>query len=139
MYRNVVEHENNKEIVIPLGSSMCHHAIILANKKVVTECCDSSTDFFMDGTFRICPKQGNILNVRSSQVFNVLTERNGHGLLLFSVIMTSRKLALYERVFQKIKEHYPTFNPPNMMADFEASMRKAFKKKFPASRLLGCR
>lgn len=118
---------------------MCHHAIILANKTAATECCDTSTDFFMDGTFRICPKQGNILNVRSAQVFNILAERNGHGVLLFSVIMTSRKLALYERVFQKIKDHFPTFKPPNMMSDYEASMRKAFKKKFPTSRLLGCR
>ena len=93
----------------------------------------------MDGTFKIVPRQGHIFNLRSAQVFNIIADYNGHAILLFTVVMTSRRLALYEKVLDVIKGHYPTFKPLQMMADYEGAMRKAFMSRFPSSRLYGCR
>jgi len=116
-----------------------HSAMVLVNREAVNNAINISTNFFLDGTFRITPRQGKILNVRSAQVLNLIADYNGHAVLLFTVIMTSRRLALYEKVMDIIKNHFPDFNPTNMMADYEQAMRKAFRSRFPASRLLGCR
>jgi hypothetical protein len=59
--------------------------------------------------------------------------------LLFSIIMTSRKIGLYRKVFKFLKEKVPNFKPPQMMADYERAMRNAFKSVYPTSRLFGCR
>ena len=93
----------------------------------------------MDGTFKVIPRQGKVFNLRSAQVFNIIADYNGHAILLFTVVMTSRRLALYEKVLDVIKSHYPNFKPLQMMADYEAAMRTAFKSRFPSSRLYGCR
>ena len=58
---------------------------------------------------------------------------------MFSVIMTSKKVALYEKVLDNIKQHYPILKPKTLMSDYEAGLRKAFRKKFPGARMLGCR
>lgn len=128
-----------KKLFLYLGSEQPQHAIILQNKDVIEECCLTSTDYFVDATFRVCPKHQNIFNVRSAQVLNIFAERDGHAILMFAVIMTTKKLALYEKVLEVIKQHYPILKPKTMMSDYEAAMRKAFKKKFPGSRMLGCR
>jgi hypothetical protein len=60
-------------------------------------------------------------------------------MLMFTAIMTSRRLPLYEAVLDAIKKHYPNFIPTTIMADFEPSLRKSIKLKFPKTRLLGCR
>jgi len=53
--------------------------------------------------------------------------------------MTSRKVGLYKAVFKKIAEKLPAFKPHQIMADFEASMRKAILSVFPDTKLFGCR
>jgi len=53
--------------------------------------------------------------------------------------MTCRKYQLYQKVFKKLKEIFPNFNPKMIMSDYEAAMRKALIDVFPAMRLLGCR
>ena len=100
----------------------------------------SSTWFGMDGTFRITPKPGNIMDVRASQVLNITAENPGGGVvLLFSVIMTSRKIGLYKKVFKFLKQNFPHFKPPQMMSDFELAMRKGFKSVYPTAKVYGCR
>ena len=93
----------------------------------------------MDATFKIVPRQGAVFNMRSAQVFNIIADYNGHAVILFTVVMTSRRLQLYLKVMDVIKLHYPDFNPPQMMADYETAMRAAFKSRFPSSKLYGCR
>ena len=93
----------------------------------------------MDGTFRVVPQHGNYLNLRASQVFNILADYNGHALCVFTIVMTSRKLPLYRKVFGLIADKFPNFKPTTMMSDFEPAMRKAFKERYIAARLYGCR
>lgn len=93
----------------------------------------------MDGTFRIVPRQGSYLNLRASQVFSILADYHGNALCVFTVVMTSRKLPLYRKVFGLIANRFPAFNPARMMADYEPGMRKAFKEKFSNTRMNGCR
>jgi len=93
----------------------------------------------MDGTFRIAPRQGRILSIRSNQVFNIFADYHDNAAIIFTVIMTSRKLQLYKKVMDLIKANYPDFKPVQMMSDYETAMRKAFKDTFPESRLFGCR
>lgn len=116
-----------------------HLAIVLVNRPIMQHVIAESKHFFMDGTFRIAPKQGRILSVRSSQIFNIFADFHDNAALLFTVIMTSRKLPLYEKVMDIIKENFPDFKPIQMMSDFETAMRKSFKSRFPNSRLFGCR
>ena len=63
----------------------------------------------------------------------------GSPVSLFSVVMTSKKHALYRKVFAKIKMKFPDFNPPNLMSDYEWATRSALKSVFPRSRVWGCR
>ena len=98
----------------------------------------TSTWFVMDGTFRITPRPGNLLDVRASQVLNITADYHGGVVLLFSVIMTSCKIGLYKRVFKFIRQHVPNFKPLQMMADYELAMRKGFRAVFPSAKY-GCR
>lgn len=98
-----------------------------------------ATFFSMDGTFRTTPRPGNVLDVRASQVLHITADYHGKIVVLFSVIMTSRKIGLYRKVFKFIKKEVPNFKPPLMMADYEKAMRNAFKSVFSSTRLLGCR
>lgn len=134
------QHSTNRTITLPDHSTpSTRHAILLVNKAVAQEAFQDSTWFSMDGTFRITPRQGRVLNIRSSQVFNILADYHGHAVVVFTVIMTSRRRALYDKVFALIRSTYPNFKPAQMMADYELGMRKAFKEKYPSSKLYGCR
>jgi len=58
---------------------------------------------------------------------------------VLSVVMTGRKFPLYKKVLKKVRELFPDYAPQQVMADYEASMRKAFTVVYSNSRLLGCR
>lgn len=75
----------------------------------------------------------------SFQVFSLVADFMGKAVCVFTAIMTSRKYRLYFKLFKKLREVFPNFNPSNIMSDYEASMRKALKDVFPNIRLLGCR
>ena len=114
-------------------------AMIFVNKEATGPTMNESIWFSVDGTFKIVPRQGNTSNDRASQVLNILADYNGHAVLLFTIVMTSRRVQLYEKVLDFIKMKYPNFKPAQLMADYEASMRNALKSRFPSARLYGCR
>jgi len=93
----------------------------------------------MDGTFRIMPKPGGRMDVRASQVLLITADYHGKVVLLFAILMTSRKVALYKKVFKFLKLNVPNFKPPQMMSDYERAMRNAFRTVYASSRLFGCR
>lgn len=72
-------------------------------------------------------------------MFDILADFNGRAVCIMSVVMTCRKFGMYRAVFEKIKELFPTFLPQFLMADFEASARKAIHQVWPETRILGCR
>ena len=68
-----------------------------------------------------------------------MADYQGTAVILYTIVMTARKVALYKKVFDLIKQHFPAFNPKQMMTDFEGSLRKAFVSRFTMARLYGCR
>ena len=73
------------------------------------------------------------------QVLSVVGDYMGRAISMFTVIMTTKKFALYKRVYEKIRHQFPEFKPPNFMTDFEWADRNALKLAFPRSRVWGCR
>lgn len=115
------------------------YGLILVNRSVLEDVLRTSTWFSADGTFKITPRPGNVLDVRASQVLHITADYHGSVVLLFSVIMTSRKVGLYKKVLKFIKRTIPNFKPPQLMCDYESALRKAFKSVFPATKVYGCR
>ena len=73
------------------------------------------------------------------KVFNILADYHGKAVCVFNVVMTCRKFKLYKRVLEKIRDCFPSFNPQQLMADYDSAMRRGLKKTYPDARLLGCR
>ena len=73
------------------------------------------------------------------QVLSMVGDYMKRPISLFSVVMTTKKHALYKKVFEKIKQLFPEFVPKHFMSDFEWSSKKALKIVFARSRVWGCR
>jgi hypothetical protein len=114
-------------------------AVLLGNRELAIEVLKKSTTFFTDGTFSVTPSHVDALQVRSSQVLNVLADYQGTSVPVFIVVMSCRKYKLYEGVFKQIKDLFPDFRPQELMADWEAALRRSINMIFPDARLLGCR
>jgi hypothetical protein len=114
-------------------------AVLLGNRELAIEVLKKSTTFFTDGTFSVTPSHVDALQVRSSQVLNVLADYQETSVPVFIVVMSCRKYKLYEGVFKQIKDLFPDFRPQELMADWEAALRRSINMIFPDARLLGCR
>ena len=141
MYIRVIKQDKWKCLIYisVRGRSVRNHAIALVNRQIVDPATKDASSWFVDGTFRIVPRQGRVLNLRSSQVLNILADFNGSAIVVFTIIMTSRKVGLYRKVLELLKMKFPNFEPKQLMADYEGSLRKAIKEAFPRTRLYGCR
>lgn len=69
----------------------------------------------------------------------MLADYNGQAVCVFSVCMTSHTTALYKSVFRELQRLFPAFQPTELMADYEAALRRAIRNTMPLVRLLGCR
>ena len=94
---------------------MRNHAIALVNRQIVDPATKDASSWFIDGTFRIVPRQGRVLNLRSSQVLNILADFNGSAIVVFTIIMTSRKVGLYRKVLELLKMKFPDFEPKQLV------------------------
>ena len=57
----------------------------------------------------------------------------------FKAVMTGKSRALYDSVFQKIKEELPeTVNPETVMTDYEGALQGALSEIFPEATIVGC-
>lgn len=72
-------------------------------------------------------------------MLNIVADYHGRAVCVLSVVMTTRKFQLYKKIFAKIRELFPDFEPHFLMSDYEAAMRKAISANMPNTRLLGCR
>ena len=97
--------------------------MLLGNRELAIEVLKKSTTFFTDGTFSVTPSHVDALQVRSSQVLNVLADYQGTSVPVFTVVMSCRRYKLYEGVFQQIKDLFPEFR--ELMADWEAALRRS--------------
>lgn len=72
-------------------------------------------------------------------MLNICADYHGRAVCILSVVMTTRKFQLYKKIFARIREIFPDFEPNFLMSDYEAAMRKGIATNFPNTRLLGCR
>lgn len=70
---------------------------------------------------------------------NIVADFHGRAVCILSVVMTTRKFQLYKKIFAKIREIFPDFEPQSFMADYEAAMRKGISANYRNTRILGCR
>ena len=85
----------------------------------------------VDGTFKVVPKQ-------FTQLVTIFGDYKGHVLPLFHVLMTNKTQALYEKVFEGIKDMFPQFSPDAFMSDFETGLMNAIQKSFDCLSITGC-
>lgn len=119
--------------------SVRKHAIILVNKPVLDDVKRTCLWYSMDATFKTTPRVSNDLNDRAAQVLIITADYHGSAVVVFVAVMQGRKTPLYKKVFQSIKAAHPTFEPAQMMSDYEKSMRRGFRGIYPDSKMYGCR
>lgn len=117
-----------------------HHqyAIIFADEDNFKKVCEKTGDFCLDGTFSVIPGYLDVLTLRSSQVLNLVGDYAGAIVGVATVVMTCRKVRLYQAVFNFIKGFAPYFKPQTIMADWELALRKTAAVTWPQARVLGC-
>ena len=116
-----------------------HTAIVLGKRDLIDKINEKATFFFTDATFAVTPGHMEELQVRSSQVLSILADYHGTAVPVFTVVMSCRKVKLYESLMRFLKMEFPQFTPQEFMADWEAGLRRAIINIFPDTRLLGCR
>lgn len=93
----------------------------------------------VDGTFGLIPGRLDVLNVRASQVLNILCDFKGAAICILTVVMSARKLPLYKKIFEWVRQEIPAFRPLEVMSDFEPALRIAIEKTFLGTRVRGCK
>ena len=68
------------------------------------------------------------------------TPESRYGLCIpvIGVLMTAKSGALYQKVFEKIKELSVNLEPTEWMTDFETGLRNALQENWPESKINGC-
>jgi len=99
---------------------------------------DKATLYLVDATFGVVPGHIRVLQVRSSQVLNIVADYGGATVSVFTVIMSCRKVDLYQKIFAFVRENFPCIDPKTLMADWETGLRKTLAKAFPTAKLAGC-
>jgi hypothetical protein len=79
-------------------------AVLLGNRELAIQVLKKSTTFFTDGTFSVTPSHVDALQVRSSQVLNVLADYQGTSVseLNRSSIWCTKNANDTEKIFRSI-------------------------------------
>ena len=113
-------------------------AVILGDSEMISTISNKATFYHIDATFGVVPGHIKVLQVRSSQVLNIVADYGGATVSVFTIIMSCRKVDMYRKIFNLIKTKFPEFAPKTVMADWEVSLRKAVGNAYPETRLAGC-
>lgn len=119
-------------------SGKWHYSLILADPENFEKACTKAVDFCIDGTFGIIPGYLEVLRVRSSQVLQVMANYGDALVCVATVVMTCRKVPLYQATFKKISELFPFFSPQTLMSDWETALRKTAGACWPDAKTVGC-
>ncbi len=84
-----------------------------------------------DSTFYVVPSQ-------FYQIFVLHGFCYGHYFPLVFALMTCKSTLLYKKVFEYIKNQFPTFSPKTAMSDFEAASSDAFEAVFENVEVTHC-
>jgi len=96
------------------------------NVKTLARC----EEYFMDGTFKSCPKL-------FGQLYVIHGLYEGVPLALVYVLLVNKSTESYEKIFQLLQE-VSTLKPKKIHIDFEMSMIKALKKTFLNLKIVCC-
>lgn len=92
--------------------------------------------FFLDGTFKSCPKQfSQLLSIHADCGS---TEYENQVYSIFFCLLPGKKESTYRSLFSELKTLCPHWKPKLMKMDFEAAMLKASQEEFPDSKISGC-
>jgi len=105
---------------------------------MIEKIASKSTEYFVDATFGVVPGNMQVLQVRSSQVLNIVANYGTATVSVATVVMSGRKVALYKKIWAYLRELFPSLQPKTIMADWEAALRKTLAVAFPAARTVGC-
>lgn len=96
----------------------------------------TTTEFFMDGTFKSCSKQFGQLYTIHADYGSSETETNVHP-VVFGLLPNKMK-ASYVKLFRSILEAVPEWNPRIIHIDFEMSAISAIREVLPLCEIYGC-
>lgn len=96
----------------------------------------TSSQFFMDGTFKSCSKQ-------FTQLYTVHADLGGRDdetnvVPVIFALLPNKKKETYVRLFRLIKESVPQWCPSMVNVDFEAAAISALHEVFPSTEVNGC-
>lgn len=92
---------------------------------------EENRHWFVDGTFKVAPEL-------FMQLFTIHALLDNSATPLIYALLPSKSEATYGRLFQKLVELRPNFNPISLMADFELACHNAARAVFPQTRIVGC-
>ena len=116
-----------------------YYALYLGNRALAHTVSQHCFHAMVDGTFGLIPGRVSVLNVRSSQVLNVLADYKGAVICILTVVMSGRKLPLYTEIFRWFANEFKAFRPKEIMTDFEPALRVGIKRALPGTRVRGCK
>ena len=88
----------------------------------------------IDATFKFCPryfKQVLCIHLIKN------TDGRSHAFPIAICAMTRKTALLYNRVFRTVKELSPSFQPSQVMSDFEAGLRNGFASEYNDASIKG--
>lgn len=94
------------------------------------------TSFFMDGTFKSCPKQFTQIYTIHADLGS--TDEETNIVPIFYALLPNKRRSTYFELFTAIKEFVPQWNPETITMDFEEAAIAALINLFPQVNIQGC-
>lgn len=135
---------NEDTISFPDGKSFLHldflndegkRIIVFAGQETENFLANGKT-FFLDGTFKSCPKQFTQLYTIHVDWGSTASETNVYPAVF--ALLPDKTESTYRNLFIKLKTSNPLFNPHLIKLDFETAAINACRKEFPNSIISGC-
>ena len=115
-----------------------HRAVILGDRDSIRQIGEKSTFYHVDATFAALPGFIDQLKARSAQILNIVANYGAATVSVATVIMSGRRVPLYKKIFDFLRDSFPELKPTVIMADWEAALRKTLSTSFTEARILGC-
>lgn len=97
---------------------------------------ENGETFFLDGTFKSCPKQFAQLYVIHVDLRSTAKETNVYPALF--AFLPDKRQATYTAMFREVKRWCPKWKPSIIKSDFEAAAINSCMLEFPDSTISGC-
>ncbi|XP_035210026.1 uncharacterized protein LOC118184461 [Stegodyphus dumicola] len=97
---------------------------------------ENGKTFFLDGTFKSCPKQFAQIYTIHVDLRSTATETNVYPALF--AFLPDKRQATYIAMLQEVKRWCPKWKPDIIKLDFEAAAINSCMLEFPTSTISGC-